>query len=276
MNWFTQAHIFFARPGHVVAVKKSITAVEFIATTALQMGRAWMVEMYEDAFAILGLLGVAFYLGAYAALQFGFVRGSSYVYTLLNLCGATLVLVSLAVEFNLASALIQVSWIAISVVGLSRLYLRNRALQFTEEEAEFISERFPTLPRLSAKEFLNSGGWVDLPQGEEVLREGAPVGHLFYLSDGAVSVSSDGHEITRLTKGFLGEINVIDGAPASATVKALQPSRAFVIARDELRGLTAKDNEFKSALETSLSREMGQRLMRANRQIIGAGQSELT
>lgn len=235
-----------------------------------------MAEIYEEALAVLGLLGVAFYLGAYAALQFGFVRGSSYVYTLLNLAGASLVLLSLAVNFNLASALIQVSWIVISVVGLSRLYLRNRRLQFSDEENAFLRERFPVLPRLVAKDFLNSGGWVDLPEGEDILRENAPVGHLFYLSDGEVSVSSGAHEITRLKRGFLGEINVIDGAPASATVTTLGPSRAFVIARDDLRRLAARDSDFKSALENSLSREMGKRLMQANRQIVGAGRSGMT
>lgn len=235
-----------------------------------------MAYVQTDTFAILGLLGVAFYLGAYAALQFGFLRGSSYLYTLMNLAGAVLVLISLSVEFNMASALIQISWITISVIGLARLYMRNRGLRFSEDEAQFLHERFPALSKPSARDFFNAGGWVDVPKGEVLLREGAPVGHLFYLARGAASVNSGGHQITRIEKGFVGEINVIDGAPASATVTTLEPVHAFVIAREDLQRLVARDVEFKSALETSLSREMGQRLMSANRQIVGAGQADPT
>jgi len=48
---------------------------------------------------------------------------------LLELAGilaASLVLVSLIHQFNLASALIQISWIGISVVGVFRLWSTNR------------------------------------------------------------------------------------------------------------------------------------------------------
>ena len=233
-----------------------------------------MAELSANAYTLAGLLGVAFYLLGYAALQLGFLRGSGYMYTLLNLAGASFVLISLATDFNLASALIQVSWITISFVGLLRMYLRNRNLSFTREEEALLRTRMPRLPKLSARAFFNAGGWVDVPEGEKLLVEMAPVGHLFYLSEGLVSVCGNGQEITQLQSGFLGEINVVDGAPASATVSAEAPSRVFVIAREALKDLFAKDVEFKSALQASLSREMGQRLMRANRKIIGATEVE--
>ncbi|MEM7472979.1 MAG: cyclic nucleotide-binding domain-containing protein [Pseudomonadota bacterium] len=228
-----------------------------------------MSELYGSVFAVSGLLGVAFYLGAYAALQFGLVRGRGYLYTLLNLFGASLVLVSLWQDFNFASLLIQVSWISLSLIGLTRIYLRNRSLHFTSEEQQLMDERLPSLSKPSAKDFFRSGGWVELAAGEELLAEGQKVDHLFYLAAGEVSVSSGTDEITRVTRGFLGEISILDGAPASANVTTLSPVTIFVISRDALLSLMARDEEFRMALESGLSRELGRKLVQASRRLIG-------
>ncbi|MEX0369308.1 MAG: hypothetical protein AB3N09_01665, partial [Tateyamaria sp.] len=73
-----------------------------------------------DYFQIAGFAGVAFYLGSYALLQLGVVRGNGYPYALMNLAGASLVLVSLVTGWNLFSAIIQISWITLSIVGIAR------------------------------------------------------------------------------------------------------------------------------------------------------------
>lgn len=77
--------------------------------------------MDMSIFDIMGLLGVVFYLGSYAALQFEIIDGRKVVYPLLNFLAASFVLVSLFENFNLPSLLIQISWIAISLYGISRL-----------------------------------------------------------------------------------------------------------------------------------------------------------
>jgi len=75
---------------------------------------------------LIGIVGFVFYMLAYTLLQLGKVAGQSYAYILLNMLGASLVLVSLSNQFNLASALIQISWIVISAVGLARLWAASR------------------------------------------------------------------------------------------------------------------------------------------------------
>jgi hypothetical protein len=59
----------------------------------------------------LGLIGVAFYLGSYAMLQFGLLDGQSYSYAILNIIAPALVLVSLGQAFNLSATIIQVLWV---------------------------------------------------------------------------------------------------------------------------------------------------------------------
>ena len=75
---------------------------------------------------IIGLLGVAFYVVSYSALQFGKLDGNSINYCMLNGAAATLVLISLSKDFNLASAIIQIVWISVSLCGLYR-YVKRRS-----------------------------------------------------------------------------------------------------------------------------------------------------
>lgn len=66
----------------------------------------------------IGIVGFLLYLTAFASLQLRWMCGHSRTHTLLNMMAAACVLVGLSVDFNLASALIQFSWIAIGSIGL--------------------------------------------------------------------------------------------------------------------------------------------------------------
>jgi predicted membrane protein len=73
----------------------------------------------------VGLAGVSCILAAYFLLQIEKVRGDSVAYLVLNLCGAILLIVSLMVTFNLASFVIEICWLAISIFGLSKVAWRH-------------------------------------------------------------------------------------------------------------------------------------------------------
>ncbi|QBF31271.1 hypothetical protein CFI11_08580 [Thalassococcus sp. S3] len=76
---------------------------------------------------LAGLLGLATYLLGFAALQMRLICGNGAMFSILNILAATLVLIGLSVDFNLTSALIQISWIAIGLSGLAVQYrLRKR------------------------------------------------------------------------------------------------------------------------------------------------------
>lgn len=67
---------------------------------------------------IIGLVGVILVLVVYYFLQAEKMSSEGVSYSLLNLAGAALIMVSLFVDFNLPSAVIQVCWMAISLYGL--------------------------------------------------------------------------------------------------------------------------------------------------------------
>ena len=75
----------------------------------------------------IGLMGFALYMASYFLLQIGRIDGNGLVYCVLNLAAASFVLVSLTQHYNFPSLLIQMSWIAISAVGVVRHVLRGNA-----------------------------------------------------------------------------------------------------------------------------------------------------
>ncbi len=69
---------------------------------------------------IVGAVGVALIIGMYLLLQSGRIAATRPLFSILNALGSALILISLAYEFNLAAALVEVFWLAISLYGLVR------------------------------------------------------------------------------------------------------------------------------------------------------------
>jgi len=74
----------------------------------------------ESIHDIVGLAGVFLILLCYGLLQTGKINQNQPLYSTLNGLGAVLIFLSLTVDFNLASVVIEVCWFAISLVGLYR------------------------------------------------------------------------------------------------------------------------------------------------------------
>lgn len=211
-----------------------------------------------------GYLGVAFYVGAYAALQGGLIRGAGYLYASLNLVAASLVLVSLYAAFNLSAAIIQGFWILISIIGIVRLFLLNHRIRFTEEERALLERALPDMPRLQARRFFNRGVWSVQPPGVTLALEGQPVTDLHYILSGGADVVIGDRAIADMEDGVVGELNVLRAGPASATVRVREPSRVFTISGRNLRALSESDPEFRAHLQEWLRDAVHAKLSRAN------------
>lgn len=71
---------------------------------------------------VAGLAGTAAVLAAYLLLQMGRLRRTAWSFLLLNALGAAGILSSLVFRFNLAAALIEAAWLAISLYGIARRF----------------------------------------------------------------------------------------------------------------------------------------------------------
>ncbi len=75
---------------------------------------------------ILGILGVLIILAFYFLLQTGKSTPKSLSFSLGNLIGSILLLISLLYNWNLASVAIEIAWSLISLYGIVQYYLRSK------------------------------------------------------------------------------------------------------------------------------------------------------
>jgi CRP/FNR family transcriptional regulator, cyclic AMP receptor protein len=114
---------------------------------------------------------------------------------------------------------------------------------------------------LSRRELERLAGWtfeVEMPQGEELLKEGRLAHEFFVIEDGAVEVRRDGERIAELGAGdFFGEIALLEGGTRTATVIATTPVRLIVMSAHEFRQmeqeLPAVADRVRAAVRSRLS-----------------------
>ena len=75
---------------------------------------------------LIGLAGTAGVVIAYGLLQIGALKPESLTYSGLNAFASALLLISLCFNFNLASLVLQIVWIAISFYGIARTLRRAK------------------------------------------------------------------------------------------------------------------------------------------------------
>jgi predicted membrane protein len=73
----------------------------------------------------IGLLGTALVVLAFFLLQLERADPKGLSYNLINLVGAVLLLISLWFHFNLASFVIEIFWIAASLIGVWKYWRRQ-------------------------------------------------------------------------------------------------------------------------------------------------------
>ena len=81
------------------------------------------ISLFAD---IIGMIGTASIVAAFFLIQFEKISPKGLLYNWLNLVGAVLLLISLCINFNLASFVIEIFWIGASLVGIYKYYERKR------------------------------------------------------------------------------------------------------------------------------------------------------
>lgn len=222
-------------------------------------------EMPEWLTSAFGLVGVAFYLGAYAALQMGFVRGTGYTYAVLNIVAAGSVAISLIHAFNLSSLLIQISWITISLAGIARVFLMTHMVRFTDEEAIFYRSKLPALPKHLARQFLNLATWRDMLPGELLTEHGKPVDALTYISSGTAEAKVAGQVVGTVGPDtMVGEFAVLSDDLATATVRITQTVRACIVPSVPLKSFLPQNTEVELALRKQFILEARHKMIARN------------
>jgi CRP/FNR family cyclic AMP-dependent transcriptional regulator len=95
---------------------------------------------------------------------------------------------------------------------------------------------------------------IDLPEGKEMTREGAPGREFFVILEGSADVRRRGRKVNSLKPGdFFGEIALVTSVPRTATVVATSPVRALVVTDREFRHLLEESPDIKTRVMQAMA-----------------------
>ena len=128
-----------------------------------------------------------------------------------------------------------------------------------DAKTELIS-RVPLFAHCSKRELAMVAGIadeIDLPEGKELTREGAPAREFFVLVDGTADVLKGNKRINKLKGGdFFGEIALVHDSPRTATVKASSPVRALVVTERNFKRLLDESPEIQRKVLSALAERL--------------------
>jgi len=86
----------------------------------------------------------------------------------------------------------------------------------------------------------NAATEMQFPTGTNLTTQGELGRHVMVIVDGEVEVTRDGTRIAKLGPGsFFGEMSLLDGAPRTATVTTLGPTRVLMLTASAFNGVLA-------------------------------------
>jgi putative intracellular protease/amidase len=192
------------------------------------------------------------------------------------------VLVALSALVALARALVWTGDIVTAVwmgalllacLGLiGRSLYERRKVAFTADESRMLNALVTGLSQSRARHLIDQGMWLTGKAGDELTREGEPVKHLYFLAEGEARVMSTGRQVGSCRAGdLIGELSVLSGETASATVILNGPARFWCAAADDLKPYVEAHDDIRRAMEHSFAAALKAKLRASNRAIAEAG-----
>ncbi|MEA1013016.1 cyclic nucleotide-binding domain-containing protein [Sphingosinicella sp. LY1275] len=152
-----------------------------------------------------------------------------------------------------------------------RLYESSK-VRFTPEEEEMLKGILAGLTRNRARHLLDQGFWLSGREGDTLTREDEAVSHLFYLAAGEARVMSQGRQVGLCRNGdLIGEVTVLSGDQASATVVLAGPARFWCAPASALRPYLVAHDDVRHALEQGFTASLRSKLRASNQRIAEAG-----
>jgi len=161
--------------------------------------------------------------------------------------------------------------LAACLLTLGRRLWENRSVRFTPEEQAMLDRLFTELPRSRARHLIDQGLWLNGKAGDVLTREGEKVDHLYYLAEGEARVVSMGSQVGTCRPGdLIGELTVLSGETASATVILNTPARFWCAPAEDLRPYVEAHDDIRRAIEHGFATVLKAKLRASNRTIAEA------
>ncbi len=137
-------------------------------------------------------------------------------------------------------------------------------------------ERHPLLSRLALAQIERvaaAGELESFDPGEVIVAEGGLGDAMYLVLTGQVRVSKNDQPLATLVSGeFFGEMSLVEPAPRSATVAALETSFLFRLPSGALHNLLEEDPAAFNAVLVQIVKTLSERLRRANDMLTSVGE----
>ena len=151
----------------------------------------------------------------------------------------------------------------INIVQIAIIIRERTGISFTEEERELHDTLFKNFAPFEFMKLMRVGQWLQAKTGDILATEEKPIDSVMLIYNGSVSVESHGKEVARLKDGnFIGEVSFIAGGAATATVRALQPTRYIAWPKESISQLLSRNPSMRIAMQALLSTDLTKKLMR--------------
>lgn len=159
-----------------------------------------------------------------------------------------------------------------SLALVGRRFIRDRGVRFTPDEEAMLSGVLAGLSRSRARHLLDQGFWLSGRGGDTLTREDEAVSHLFYLSVGEARVTSHGRQVGTCRGGdLIGEVTVLTGDQASATVTLVGPARFWCAPANVLRPYLNAHDDARRVIERGFTASLKTKLRQSNEAIAASG-----
>lgn len=164
---------------------------------------------------------------------------------------------------------VSLAWEAIftltNATQLAILIYRSRKLDLREEERALVEDTLGFDDAIDWRKLLALVEWRDVEVGEVLMEQGTPSPPLVYIASGAAMIEDGGKMVGVCGPGdFVGEMSLVSGNPASATVRATNRLHVAQFDPAKLEQALARSQELNSALMSAFNRGLAAKVLRMN------------
>ena len=162
--------------------------------------------------------------------------------------------------------------LALCLIMAGRGLWRDAAVRFSDDEKKMFDSLFSELSRSRARHLFDQGMWLTGKAGDTLTYEGELVSHLYYLAEGEARVLLMGQQVGICRAGdLIGELTVLSGENATATVILNTPARFWCAPAEDLRPYVEAHDDIRRAIEHGFATVLKAKLRASNRTIAEAG-----
>jgi len=150
----------------------------------------------------------------------------------------------------------------INIVQIAIIIKERAGVHFSEEEKELHETLFKNFAPFEFMKLMRVGQWREAKVDEVLAVDQQPLDAVMLIYNGLAGVEKNGKEVAKLKDGnFIGEVSFITEGVATATVRALMPTRYVAWPKTAIKSLLNRNPSMRFAMQAMLSTDLSKKLI---------------